>query len=99
MRRTSITDAKNRLSALLDRVRHGETILIEDRGVAVAQIGPVGRGDYGVDRDRLASLERAGVVRPAIATKPSRLLLTKPPRPKRPEALSRMVADERAEGW
>jgi len=41
MKRASVTDAKNGLSALLDRVRHGESILIEDRGIPVAQLNPV----------------------------------------------------------
>ena len=99
MKRTSITEAKNQLSALLDRVRHGESILIEDRGVAVAQITPVGRGDRSVDRDRLARLERAGIVRPAGPAKPSRLLMTPPPKSKGRRPLSRIVSDERVEGW
>jgi prevent-host-death family protein len=99
MKRASVTEAKNRLSALLDRVRHGETVLIEDRGVAVAQLAPVGRGDRGVDADRLARLERSGILRPPQSPKPSAVLLGRPPRPGRPHALSRSVADERASGW
>jgi prevent-host-death family protein len=99
MKRASITEAKNRLSALLDRVRHGETILIEDRGVAVAQIGPVSRDQGGLDRDRLARLERAGLVRPAGPARPSPLLADRPPAPARPVALSQLVAEERGESW
>jgi prevent-host-death family protein len=97
-----VTEAKNRLSALLDRVRHGETVLIEDRGVAVAQLSPVARGDRGdpgVDADRLARLERSGILRPPQSPKPSAILLGRPPRAGRPHALSRSVADERASGW
>ena len=94
-----MTEAKNRLSALLDRVRHGETVLIEDRGTAVAQISPVARVEGGLDADRLARLERSGIVRPPQSPEPSALLLTPPPRPNRPQPLSRLVADERANGW
>jgi len=99
MKRAGITEAKNRLSALLDRVRNGETVLIEDRGVAVAQLNPVAGRAAGPDRDTVARLERQGIVRPATARAPSRLVLTRPPRPRRPVALSRLVAAEREDGW
>ena len=98
MKRASVTEAKNRLSALLDRVRHGETVLIEDRGVAVAQISPVARADQGLDADRLAHLERVGVVRPPRSGTPSARLLTQPPKPRRTRPLSQLVTDERAAG-
>jgi prevent-host-death family protein len=64
MKRASISEARNRLSALLDRVRHGETVLIEDRGVPVAQLSPVVASSTGADRDRLTRLERQGIVTP-----------------------------------
>jgi prevent-host-death family protein len=46
MRSASISDAKNRLSALVKEVQAGESILITDRGVPVAKLVPVrlGRG-------------------------------------------------------
>jgi prevent-host-death family protein len=99
VKRASITEAKNQLSALLDRVRQGETVLIEDRGRAVAQLAPVPRTERGLDADRLAGLERRGVVRPARSPKASRILLSRPPRARRPHALSQAVIDERARGW
>jgi prevent-host-death family protein len=99
VKRASITEAKNGLSALLDRVRHGETVLIEDRGRAVAQLTPVSRTEPGLDADRLAELERRGIVRPARSPKPAASVLSKPPRPRRAQALSQSVIDERARGW
>jgi prevent-host-death family protein len=99
MKRASVTEAKNQLSALLDRVRHGETVLIEDRGVPVALISPVSDRTAGRDRAVLARLERQGTVRPPAEAAPSQLALTKPPRPARRVALSRLVAEERGEGW
>ena len=58
----SISETKAKLSALLDRVRTGETVTITDRGVPVAQLRPVAAAD--VDWDvRLTQLEREGVVR------------------------------------
>jgi prevent-host-death family protein len=61
MKRATVTEAKNGLSALLDRVKAGETIVITDRGRPVARLAPATSPD---DSDgRLARLERAGIVR------------------------------------
>ena len=38
MKSTSISEAKNRLSAYIDRVRRGETVVITDRGKPVARL-------------------------------------------------------------
>jgi len=66
MKRTSITEAKNNLSALIDRVRRGETVLICDRNRPVARMEPVGPGvAVGADAPWLAGLVRAGLVAPA----------------------------------
>jgi prevent-host-death family protein len=96
MKRTSITDAKNRLSALIDRVRHGETVVIEDRGVPVAQLTPVS-GQTDASDGRFARLERQGVLRPALSRTPGRLLDTPPPAAASGAALSRLVRAERDE--
>ena len=37
----NVLDAKNRLSELIRRVRDGETVMIANRGVAVAHLTPV----------------------------------------------------------
>ena len=100
MKRASVTEAKNRLSALLDRVRHGETVLIEDRGVPVALLAPVVGRDASDDLGRLARLERQGRVRPPQARPAaSRLVLSAPPKPARPVALSEFVRADRDGGW
>ena len=63
MSTASISEAKAKLSALLDRVKAGETVTITDRGVPVAQIVPL-NGSSEVDWDaRLEKLERQGVIR------------------------------------
>lgn len=41
----SAAEAKNRLSALLDRAENGEEITITRHGHPVARLGPVGRPD------------------------------------------------------
>ena len=97
MRRTSITDAKNNLSALIDSVRRGETVLICDRNRPVAQLQPVGPGDgSGADSPWLASLVRDGLVAPA--GKPlSVRSLPKPVKPARPMSIVDALHADREE--
>ena len=97
MKRASITEAKNQLSALIDRVRRGERVVIEDRGVPVARLDSM-LDLPGDDQGRLARLERAGLARRPDAAAPRTMLKTAPPRPSGGERLSRAVLDERAEG-
>jgi prevent-host-death family protein len=97
MRRTSITAAKNGLSALIDRVRHGESVIIEDRGVPVARIESVTiPGRQGVE-GRAARLERQGAIRPALAPPPRQVLNSPPPQPRAGARLSDTVIAERGE--
>jgi prevent-host-death family protein len=73
MRTATITQAKNGLSALIDRVRAGESVLILDRGTPVARLEPiVSRSDA---EGRLSRLERAGIVRVGVAAPPLDVLL------------------------
>jgi prevent-host-death family protein len=79
MKRASITEAKNSLSALVDRVRAGSSILIVDRGRPVARLEPVGGAD---EEGRLAKLVREGIVRSARRAAPKSLFAATPPRAK-----------------
>lgn len=95
MKRASISEAKNRLSALLDEVRHGETITIEDRGRPVARLVPAVVAD---DADgRLARLERQGLVRRGTPL-PRLTRRVPPPRPARDASIVEAVVDERRSG-
>lgn len=98
MKRASVTDAKNRLSALLDHVRHGESVIIEDRGTPVAQLNPVAAPTAGADGDRLARLVRQGILRPPIATASGTSLDMAAPTSVRRVSLSRLVIEERRGG-
>ena len=71
MRTATITEAKNGLSALIDRVKAGETIVITDRGIPVARLQPLTDADQ---EGRIARLERAGLVRRGSAPPPLDLL-------------------------
>jgi antitoxin (DNA-binding transcriptional repressor) of toxin-antitoxin stability system len=79
MKRASITDAKNNLSALIDGLKGGSPVLIVDRGRPVARLELV-TGDCGLDQDaRLARLVRDGLVRPRRRRPPQDLFSREPP--------------------
>jgi len=72
MKTTTITQAKNGLSALIDLVRAGESVVITDRGRPVARLEPV---TSGTDHPgRLLRLERAGVARIGLTAPPVALI-------------------------
>ena len=98
MKRASITQVKNGLSALIDRVRQGESIVIEDRGVPVARLESVaGTGGRSVE-GRIERLERLGVVRRARSAVPKRLLTTSPPMPTGGISATALIVEERRNG-
>ena len=94
MKRATLTETKNNLSALVDQVRHGETILILDRGRPVAKLESVMTKDS-ASEGRLARLERQGIVR--ISTyAPARYLLEEPPpHPREGASVVAALLDER----
>lgn len=97
MKSASITEAKNGLSSLIDRVRAGESVLITDRGIPVARIEPV---ITGIDPSgRIERLERAGIVRRGTA--PVSLDELEPAAPKLANGVSLVEAalEERRSGW
>jgi prevent-host-death family protein len=98
METATITEVKNGLSAIIDRVKAGESIVVTDRGVAVAVIEPVsGRIDV---EDRLSRLERAGLVRRGRIEPPVALMRTPGPTVKGegPSAVE-IILEERRTGW
>lgn len=97
MKKASITEAKNNLSALIDSVKGGSPVLIVDRGRPVARLEPVG-GLRAADDSRLARLVRDGVVRPAREVTPKGFFATQPPRAKPGTSGVRVLLEERREG-
>jgi prevent-host-death family protein len=96
VKKASISEAKNAFSALLDRVRQGRTIVIEDRGVPVARLEPIAER---LDPDgRLARLERQGFVRAPRRPLPKRWLESRPPRLLKGRRASDVVLEERRDG-
>lgn len=97
MKKASISAAKNGLSALLDRVRNGQSITIEDRGVPVARLEPI----VGQDKDpegRLARLARQGIVRRPARALSAAWLSVRPPRLLKGRAGSAILIEERGDG-
>jgi prevent-host-death family protein len=93
----TITEAKNGLSALIDQVRAGESVLIMDRGTPVARLesaisaAPDSEG-------RIARLERVGAVRAARKPPVTDLLSTSPPSPRTAGSAVAALIEERREG-
>jgi prevent-host-death family protein len=94
VKRATISTAKNRLSALIDLVRKGETVVITDRDQPVAQLGPLPRRAEG-DTSRLAELERAGLIRRGRVVRAKQGLLSSlPPMPQtKADLLAALLAD------
>jgi prevent-host-death family protein len=93
----TITEMKNGLSAYIDRVRAGESILVTDRGIPVAVLEPV-TGLQHPDL-QLAVLERKGLIRRGQGPVPGHLLTR--PGPRLPEGASIVEGflEERESGW
>jgi prevent-host-death family protein len=95
MKKASISQAKNGLSALIDRVRQGASIVIEDRGVPVAKLEPI--VDAADAEGRVSRLARQGVIRPPARALTKAWLSKRPPRLIDGRNASDIVLEERRE--
>jgi prevent-host-death family protein len=93
----TVTEAKNRLSALIARVRGGETVLIVDRGIPVARLESAVTAD-GDPEGRIARLERTGTVRAAGKPAAMAVIASTPPRARRGASGVRALLEERRAG-
>lgn len=98
MKKASVSETKNRLSELLERVRRGETILITDRDRPVARLEPVGSVRPAEVEARLGRLERAGVLRLGRGTLVERIVSEPAPRPKKGASAVATLLEERDTG-
>jgi len=99
MKKAKIGELKNNLSRYLDHVRGGGSVLVLDRDRPVAQLVPLrgAVGEPGGDGDRLARLERRGLIRRGTGGRPAWLGKRKPAR-LRGSVLKDLLA-EREAGW
>lgn len=97
MRSASISQAKDGLSSLVDRVKAGEVVLITDRGVSVARLEPITTSTD--SSGRLERLARAGLARPDTRALPREFL--EGPTVGSPEGANAVdeVIAERRSGW
>jgi prevent-host-death family protein len=100
MKKATISEAKNGLSALVDRVRAGETILIVDRTTPVARLSPVhgSPGDAAGAQARLARLERAGLLRRGSGRLPAGFFRRQRPMASRRASAVALLLEERRTG-
>jgi|SRR6185312_13381223 prevent-host-death family protein len=98
MKKASISYAKAHLSALLKRVREGQTVLITDRGTPVARLEPIADVDWDA---RMRSLAERGVVKLPKTPLTWERFEALPPAPVLPPGVSAVdyVIAEREEGW
>ncbi len=97
METATISDAKNRLSELLARVKRGESVLILERNVPIARIEPISRSSAAGD-EHLAELERTGVLQRPRHKPGADFLRKLPPMPKSKGGAVAALVAERAEG-
>ena len=99
MKVATISQTKNRLSWLLDQVRHGESILIVDRNRPVARLEPVVSVEKGDQDGRLARLERAGLLhRGRTSEDCMNRILSAPVRPQEGGDILKALLEDREEG-
>ena len=68
MQKASISELKARLSSFLELVRHGEEVLVTDRGHPIARLAPIAQSDREEGRREL--LLRSGKLRAPAAGLP-----------------------------
>jgi antitoxin (DNA-binding transcriptional repressor) of toxin-antitoxin stability system len=96
MKTATISQTKNDLSALLDAVRQGETIVILDRTTPVARLDAVfGPSDAATAR-RVNQLERHGLLQRPANPFPTTLLSARLPRAK--ASVLKALLEEREDG-
>lgn len=83
-------ELKNRLGKYLKRVRLGESVVVTDRGVPVAELRPIDAGDLSPE-ERLARMAEAGDFTPASGKRVGRVS----PIPVRGKPVSSTVLEDR----
>lgn len=90
MKTASVSQTKNQLSALLDQVRQGETVVITDHDRPVAKLTAIETMDIS---GGIGMLERKGIVRRG---KGGLCSIAKPPRPKGNASAVAMLLEDRS---
>ncbi len=99
MKKARIAELKNNLSRYIEHVKGGGTVLIFERDQPVARIVPLSRAVAGSDagEERLARLERRGLIRRGTGGLPDWLGKRKPPKLR--GSILRDFLTDRKTGW
>jgi prevent-host-death family protein len=99
MKKAGIAELRNNLSRYLDHVKSGETVLVVDRNQPIAQIIPLQKAARRAasDDDRIARLERKGLIRRGSGDSAQWLSKRRPV--KVPGSVLQDLLDERRSGW
>ncbi|HEY8130744.1 MAG TPA: type II toxin-antitoxin system prevent-host-death family antitoxin [Thermoanaerobaculia bacterium] len=97
MKKASVSETKNRLSAILDQVKEGETFVITEHGRAVARIEPIRGVSGSAEAAKVADLERRGLIRRGVKIGPDFFKMPRARLPKGVSALTELLK-EREEG-
>jgi prevent-host-death family protein len=98
MRKASVSEAKNRLSELLESVRRGETVIITDRDRPVARLEPMDSKLHVAVESRIRRLERAGAMRLGSGRLVERIVSEPAPRPGKNASAVAAMLEERNTG-
>ena len=98
MKSASVSEAKNGLSALLDEVRRGETVLITNHGKPVARIESYHAMELTAGEAEAALVRRGVADPPRAPLEVERFLAASVPRLAAGVSASRLVVAEREEG-
>jgi len=101
MKKAKIGELRNGLSRYLDHVRAGGRVLIYDRDTPIAEIVPLSKSDRKKDRDeeRLARLERKGLIIRGKGDSGEWLKRWKPVKIPGVASLVDAILEERESGW
>lgn len=97
MKQAKIANLKDNLSRYLDHVRRGGSVLVLDRDRPVARLVPLPHEGARGASERLARLERQGLIRRGTASRSAALTARKPVR--LPGGVLRGLLEERERGW
>mgnify|MGYP001584413609 CR=1 FL=1 len=92
MKRATISELKNQLSKFLGYVKHGEPVVILDRGHPIADILPHKAGDS-KGEEQIARIEALGIIRRG---NPNEIKKYLPPDSTEPTGLLQTLLEERA---
>jgi antitoxin (DNA-binding transcriptional repressor) of toxin-antitoxin stability system len=103
MKKAKIAELRNRLSRYLDHVRAGGTVLVYDRETPIAEIVPLTRSKTrskkNIDEERLARLERKGLIRRGTGDFGQWLKTHKPIKIPGGAGVVQALLEERESGW